>query len=77
MLCPLSARGIALRSICMDSTVCSKLVEGPLMSMRSPMARGNVNSTTATLILEKICVMCPISIMSSSVKGFASCLYYS
>jgi hypothetical protein len=27
--------------------------------------------------LEKICVMCPISIMSSSVKGFASCLYYS
>ena len=65
MLCPFSARDMALRSICIESTVCSKSVDGPFMRMRSPIVRGDDNSTTATLILEKKCVICPTLTISS------------
>jgi hypothetical protein len=75
MLCPASAFWIVWRSICIESTVCSKSVVGPLIRMWSWLAIGEVNSTTATEILGKKCVMCPISIMFSS-KRLTSCLVW-
>jgi hypothetical protein len=69
MFCPASALWILACSICMDSMTCSKSVCGPLTSMRSPTVKGAVSSTTATLIFEKKCVICP-TWTTSSLKHF-------